>query len=161
MQGFRARGSARRRTPGVTFSRCRFRGDRIMGLRQSRRRPLSALANLGNIPGEDRTEWHSFPLRPLRKPAIAIASADAMSWPACAMKTRAKATAPRAGKTIMSGTPASACPIRLLLRFQRMLQEVATAPRCLPPPIPLVVCARSRRFIPANEAILCNAVVSC
>src|SRR5215469_3899063 len=77
-----------------------FRGDRIMGLRQSRRRPLSALANLGNIPGEDRTEWRSFPLRPLRKPGTAIAFAGAMSWPACVMRTRAKATAPRAQKII-------------------------------------------------------------
>src|ERR1700751_5418902 len=79
-----------------------LKGDGIIELRQSRRRPLSPQRILCNIAAEGQSQWLWCPSRRLLKLVIAIASVDAMSWPACAMKTPERATAPRAGKTIWS-----------------------------------------------------------
>lgn len=67
------------------------------------KRPLSAPAILCNIASEQWwCQWPWFLLRRLPRRGTAIASADAMSWPAYAMKTLAKATALRAEKTTWS-----------------------------------------------------------
>src|SRR5215469_14376645 len=63
-------------------------------------RHLSASGILCNIAREGWFPWLSYLLKRLPRLATAIASADAMNWPAYEMKIRAKAIAPPVEKTI-------------------------------------------------------------
>lgn len=109
---------------------------------RSNRRLLFPPRILCNIAAEESSPWLWFPSKRLPRPVIAIASADATSWPAYAMKTRGKAIAPPAQKTILNGTRASACRIPALRRSQPMSLEATVAPPCPLPPILRAVCGR-------------------
>ena len=101
------------------------------------------------------TIWHSFPLRPHPKRAIATASAAAMNWLVCAMKTQARATALPAEKTTSTSMSAQASRNLPPQKSPQTPPQTETPLPCPHLPILLAACGKHRSGL-LHFPTLCN-----